>query len=198
MKLKESERQKVIDSVVAMNKGPRMLKLYMDICAKCGTCASQCHIAQSDPSVHTNPARRADHLRKILKRYGTLSGKVLGSLSPNGKLDIDIDRWAKDFYDCTGCRRCAQFCPFGIDNSIITRKGRAIVHSLGKTPFKVAETQRISDEYGNDEGMSFEAFMENVKFLESEMLEETGVEIKIPVGKEKADVLFVPASADLI
>lgn len=198
MNLKESERQKVIDSVTSINKGPRMLNLYMEICAKCGTCASQCHITLSDPSVHTNPALRSDHLRKIYKRYGTLSGKVLGSLMPNGDPDIDIDRWAKDFYDCTGCRRCAQYCPFGIDNSIMTRKGRAIVHSLGKTPFKIAETQRISDECGNDEGIPFEAFKENVKFLEEEMKDETGVDVKIPVGKEKADVLFVPASADLI
>src|SRR5574341_216315 len=161
--LSTAQRQQMVDEVVGINKGPRALMLYMDICARCGTCAKVCHVAQANPARHTNPAVRADHLRALYKRYGTLSGKLLGSLvgADNHRFgDEVLDEWARDFYECSGCRRCAQFCPVGIDNSIITRKGRAIVHKLGKTPKYIVKTQDISDQTGNDEGQSFAAFME--------------------------------------
>ena len=82
---------------------------------------------------------------------------------------------ARDFYECSGCRRCAVFCPLGIDNSVITRKGRAIVHNLGMSPKMMKETQEISDKFGNDEGQSYGAFMEATRFLESELEEEHGI-----------------------
>ncbi len=199
--LTRDQQQQIVNEVVGINKGPRVLMVYMDICARCGTCAKVCHVAQANPDRHTNPAVRADHLRALYKRYGTLSGKILGSLvgADNHRFgDEVLDEWARDFYECSGCRRCAQFCPVGIDNSIITRKGRAILHKLSKTPKYIVKTQDISDQTGNDEGQSFPAFMEAVRFLQEEMKEATGHDIKIPVDKQGAEILFVPASADLI
>ncbi|MEW6363773.1 MAG: (Fe-S)-binding protein [Acidobacteriota bacterium] len=199
--LTKEVRQQVIDDVVGINKGPRALMLYMDICARCGTCEKVCHVAQANPARRTNPAVRSDHLRAIYKRYGTLSGRLLGQLvgADNHRFTDDVlDQWERDFYECSGCRRCAQFCPVGIDNSIITRKGRAILHKLGRSPKYIAKTQQISDETGNDEGQSYKAFMEAVRFLQEEMKEMTGHDIPIPVDKKGAEILFVPASADLV
>ena len=61
-------------------------------------------------------------------------GQALGRLA--GARDFDpagFEEWKDIFYSCTTCRRCAQFCPFGIDNSVITRKGRTILDGLGRT-----------------------------------------------------------------
>ncbi len=194
-----TDHQKMIEAIKEIKRGPRVLQLYMEICAKCGTCAEQCHVSRANPDKRINPAARSDLVRALYKRYVSRSGKILGSLV--GARDVgeeELDVWARDFYECSGCRRCAAFCPLGIDNSVITRKGRAIVHMLGKTPKKIAETQKISDQTGNDEGQGYAAFMDAVSFLEQEMKEETGVDVKIPVDQEGADILFVPASADLI
>ena len=38
----EAQLQKIIDQVKAIKNGPRVLQLYMDMCAKCGICAEQC------------------------------------------------------------------------------------------------------------------------------------------------------------
>ncbi len=191
--------QKMIEQVKAIKTGPQVMQLYMDICAKCGICADQCHVAQTMPMKRTNPAARSDRIRKLYRRYALPGGgfrKIMGSAR-----DIELDElenWVRDFYECSGCRRCGVFCPFGIDNSVIARKGRAIVHALGKSPFMMSETQRISDETGNDEGQTYASFVDACSFLEEEVLDEFGFEVEIPIDKKGADILFVPASADMI
>jgi Fe-S oxidoreductase len=196
----EGDLRKLIDQVKAIKNGPRVLQLYMDLCAKCGTCWNECHVAQASPDQpRMNPAQRADLIRRIYKRYGSSWGGVLKAIGTARDVDLDeLETWARDFYECSGCRRCAKFCPFGIDNSILTRKGRAIVHALGKSPFMMTETQRISDETGNDEGQTYKAFVEACRFLCEEVKDEFGYDVEIPIDRKGADILFIPASADLI
>lgn len=197
--ISQTDIEKTINSVKAIKDGPRALQLYMDICAKCGTCAEQCHVSRANPQRRTNPAARSDLIRKLYKQNGSILTKIRGLFNgqSNNLSQEDIETWVRDFYECSGCRRCAKFCPFGIDNSVITRKGRAIVHALGMSPKMMAQTQEMSDKFGNDEGQTYAAFMNAVEFLESELEEEHGIPIKIPVDQE-ADILFVPASADLV
>ena len=197
--ISQTDIEKAINSVKAIKDGPRALQLYMDICAKCGTCAEQCHVSRANPQRRTNPAARSDLIRKLYKQNGSILTKIRGLFNgqSNNLSPEDIETWVRDFYECSGCRRCAKFCPFGIDNSVITRKGRAIVHALGMSPKMMAQTQEMSDKFGNDEGQTYASFMNAVEFLESELQEEHGIPIKIPVDQE-ADILFVPASADLV
>jgi Fe-S oxidoreductase len=195
----ESDLQTMIDQVKAIKNGPRVLQLYMDLCAKCGICAEQCHVAKTMPEKRTNPAVRADLIRQIYKRYGSTWGKVLKAVGVARDIESDeLETWVRDFYECSGCRRCASFCPFGIDNSVLTRKGRAIVHALGKSPHMMSETQRISDETGNDEGQTYASFVDACGFLVEEVKDEIGLDVEIPIDKQGADILFIPASADLI
>ena len=129
------ERDTVIKAIEAIENGPRVMRTYMEICAKCGTCAEQCPVYYGAPEKGHNPAERSDLIRSIYKRQKTLGGRALGSLAgAHDYAEGEISEWVQRFYECTGCRRCATFCPFGIDNSVITRKGRAIIHSLGLTP----------------------------------------------------------------
>lgn len=195
----QAELDKVIAAVRAIKNGPRVLQLYMDTCAKCGTCATQCHVSQGDPSRRTNPALRSDRIRKLFKEDASAIRKLASLLAGKGHNPIDeesVKEWALEFYECSGCRRCAKFCPLGIDNSVITRKGRAILHSLGLTPTRLVATQEVSDKFGNDEGFNEAAFLDVIKFLEEELEEEHGIPIKIPMNKKGAEVLYVGASAD--
>jgi len=195
----ESNLQTMIDQVSAIKNGPRVLQLYMELCVKCGTCAEQCHVAQAMVETRTNPAARSDLIRRLYKRYGSSWGKVLKSVGMAREIDTDeLEKWQRDFYECSGCRRCAKFCPFGIDNSVLARKGRAIVHMLNKSPFMMSETQRISDETGNDEGQTYASFVDACEFLVEEVKDEIGLDVEIPIDRKGADILFIPASADLI
>ena len=189
----------VIGAIEKLKIGPRALRLYMETCAKCGTCASQCPVYYGKPERRFNPAARSDLIRSVYKRRCTTSGKLFGPLV--GAKDFDpavITGWLEDFYYCTGCRRCANFCPFGIDNSVITRTGRAVLHRLGLTPERLVKVTQISLDMGNTDGATTKAFLDAVKFLEEEMKEEHDVDIKIPVDVEGAEYFYVPPSGDVL
>ncbi|MBI5528642.1 MAG: (Fe-S)-binding protein [Deltaproteobacteria bacterium] len=194
-----SQKETVVKSITALDNGPKVLKLYMEMCAKCGTCATQCPVYYGDESRKYNPPDRSDLIRRIFKKYCTISGKFLGPLVGAGDVDeAELQGWVDRFYSCTGCRRCATYCPFGIDNSVITRKGRAILDQLGLTPATMKKVIEVSLKTGNTDGASVEAFKAAISFLEEEMKDEHGIDIKIPVDVEGAEYLYVPPSGDVL
>ncbi len=194
-----SHETDVVKSISAIKKGPKVLKLYMDMCAKCGTCATVCPIYYGDKDPKYNPVNRSDLIRKIYKKHNTVTGKVLGGLAGAENFsDEEFKEWGDHFYSCTGCRRCAAYCPFGIDNSVITRKGRAILDTLDMTPETMKNVVNISLETGNTDGASPTALKASVDFLEEEMKDEHGIDIKIPLDKEGVDYFYVPPSGDVL
>jgi len=171
-------------AVAGLRSAPRPLQLALDICAHCGQCATACQVSLSSPERRLNPARRANRLREVVAGRRRLDRQELGD-------------WARDFYECTGCRRCAVFCPLGLDNSVITRKVRAILGDIGLSPCRITATQEASDRLGNNEGASEAAIRDMVRFLEEELREEHGVTIRIPLD-EPAPVLFATASSEIM
>ena len=198
-KPKVPEKETVVKGIRAIKDGPAMLRLYMEVCAKCGTCADQCPVYYGAKEKRFNPADRSDLIRAVYKNHETTLGKLLGGLV--GARDYEegeIKSWIDRFYECTGCRRCATFCPFGIDNSVITRKGRAIIHGLGLTPHRLIDVTNVSLETGNTDGCTREGFLDAISFLEEEIKEQCGVDVKIPVDVVGADYFYVPPSGDVL
>ena len=192
-------KQMAVDAIKAIGKGPRALRMYMEMCARCGTCASVCPVYYGKSEKRYNPVQRTDLIRRVYKRYGTLAGRWFGRLAGAEDFDpADAPRWAEMFYECTGCRRCAVFCPFGIDHSVVTRKGRAILDKVGLTPKTMQKVVQVSLETGNTDGVTDAAFREAIRFLEEEMQEEHGEEIRIPVDVVGADYFYVPPSGDVL
>ncbi|MFH1434073.1 MAG: (Fe-S)-binding protein [Pseudomonadota bacterium] len=196
---KNKERETVLKSIAAIKNGPVPMRVAMEICARCGTCAQVCPVYQGKQDARYNPVLRTDRIRRIYRKHNTTSGKMLGGLAgAEDYRDGEIKEWAEVFYECTGCRRCAVYCPMGIDHSVLTRKGRAIVHALNLTPQRLLDVTDVSLKTGNTDGCTPEGFVDTIKFLEEEMKEETGIDIPIPIDKEKADVFFVPPSGDVL
>ncbi len=193
------QAEEVIRAIEAIDGGPKVLRLYMEMCARCGTCSVQCPVYHGSPEHSNNPVVRSDLIRSVYRRHKTPSGKIFGELV--GARDFkasDLDKWVKEFYSCTGCRRCATYCPFGIDNSVITRKGRAILDQLGLTPETMKRVVKISLETRNTDGASPEAFKAAIAFLEEEMRDEHGIDIKIPIDVVGAHYFYVPPSGDVL
>jgi Fe-S oxidoreductase len=175
----------------------RAIKIFLDICSKCGACAQQCHIYLGTGDPKNIPAGRANLLRKAYKRHFTPMGRLFGRLVGAEDLTEELlEDWFRYFYQCTECRRCAVFCPFGIDTSEITSLARQILTSIGVVPKYLAEVVANVRRTGNNVGIPEAAWLNNCAFLEEEIKEETGEEVKIPVN-QSADVLYVPPSADL-
>jgi [DsrC]-trisulfide reductase subunit K len=175
----------------------RSLQVYMDICVRCGACADKCQFYLGTGDPNNMPVARAELLRKVYRRYFTPEGILFGGLTDAEDLTEDVlKQWYTYFYQCSQCRRCSVFCPYGIDTAEITMAAREIMASIGVATKYVTEVVAKVYERGNNLGIPKPAWIDNCQFLEGELKEETGKDIRLPVDEQGADVLLVMPSAD--
>ncbi|MBM4080405.1 MAG: (Fe-S)-binding protein, partial [Planctomycetes bacterium] len=162
----------------------RSLRLFLDLCVHCGACADKCQFFLGTGDPKNMPVARADLFRELAGKRAAFT-------------DATLDEWYTYFYQCSECRRCAAFCPYGIDTAEVTMAAREILAALGIATKYVTEVIKKAHEIGNNLGIPEAAWRDSCQFLEEEMKEETGKDIKIPVNQEGAEALLVPPSADL-
>ena len=175
----------------------RSFKLFMDICVRCGACADKCHyyIGSGDPK--NMPVLRAELLRSVYRKDFTTAGKILGKLAGARKLDKEvIKEWFYYFYQCTECRRCSLFCPYGIDTAEVTMMARELLHELGLGLHWIMDPVSNCNRTGNHLGITPHAFKEIVEFLCDDIEEITGVRINPPFNEPGHEVLFITPSGD--
>ena len=154
----------------------RSLQVFMDTCVKCGACTDKCHyfLGTSDPK--NMPVARQDLLRKVYRRYFTVVGKMLPKLVGAVDLTEEVVRDMYDYYhQCSECRRCAVFCPFGIDTAEVTMAARDILAAIGMG--QKYSNQIIPKVYkiGNNLGLPQPALENTLEGLEEEIEEDIGV-----------------------
>jgi len=176
----------------------RSLRLSLDLCVRCGACTDKCQFFLGTGDPNNMPVARAELLRKVYRRHFTAGGRLAGRLAAaEGLNEAVLEQWYTYFYQCSECRRCAVFCPFGIDTAEITGAAREVMASIGVATKYVTEVVKKAHDIGNNLGIPEPAWRDSCQFLESEMKEETGKDIRIPVNEAGAEVLLVPPSADL-
>jgi len=172
------------------------LLLSMENCMKCQTCSEECPIYLSSGREEIyRPIFRGEILRRIINNYLTPGGKLFNKLSGS---DIDLNwetiaRLAELSYRCTMCRRCAQACPIGVDNGLITREIRKLMsQELGFAPNELHTSGTIKQmKTGSSTGTNPTAMLDIVEFIEEDMKDLYDLEIKIPIDKEDADILLI-------
>jgi Fe-S oxidoreductase len=175
----------------------RSFRLFLDICVRCGACADKCHffIGSGDPK--NMPVLRTELLRSVYRRYFTLPGKIFGKLAGARELTKDVlKEWFYYFYQCTECRRCSVFCPYGIDTCEMTMMGRELLNLVGCNINWVIEPASNCFRTGNHLGIPPHAFKSTVDFAIDELKEITGIDVEVPINRKGAEILFVSPSAD--
>jgi Fe-S oxidoreductase len=175
----------------------RSFRLFMDICVRCGACADKCHffIGSGDPK--NMPVLRTELVRSVYRRYFTLSGKVLGRLAGARDLTEEVlKEWFYYFYQCSECRRCSVFCPYGIDTCEVTMMVRELLDLVGCNINWVLEPAANCYRTGNHLGIPPHAFKSTVDFAVDEIKELTGITVEAPINKKGAEILFISPSAD--
>jgi len=198
-KLPENWKQIVLEGMAERLGKYRTFKIFMDCCVRCGACSDKCHffIGGGDPK--NMPGLRAELLRSIYRKDFTALGKVLGKLGGARELTIDvIKEWSYYFFQCTECRRCSVFCPFGIDTAEITMIGRELLGLLGIYVNWVIEPVANCFRYGNHLAIQPHGFMDTMEFMVDDIEEVTGVRVDLPVNKKGAEVLLVVPSGDFV
>jgi len=183
----------------------RSVKVFMDICVRCGACADKCHffIGSGDPK--NMPVLRAELLRSVYRNDFTTAGKIIGSISKNFKnmigareLTVDVlKEWWYYLFQCSECRRCSVFCPYGIDTAEITIMGRELLNLIGLNIDWIATPVANCYRTGNHLGIQPHAFMDMMDFFTDDIEEITGVKVEPSFMKKGADILFITPSGDV-
>jgi Fe-S oxidoreductase len=175
----------------------RSLKVFMDSCVHCGACSDKCHyyIGTQDPK--NMPVARQDLMRSVYRRYFTLPGKLFPKLVGARDLTKDVlDEWYTYYNQCSECRRCSVFCPYGIDTAEVTMAGREILDAVGYGQKYSNEIIGKVHRIGNNLGLPGPALADTLMGLEEDIKDETGVDVRMPLDEAGAEVLLVTPSAD--
>ncbi len=177
------------------------LEHFIRSSAKCARCAVQCPVYTATGDVKDIPCHRSELLLSVYRRHFTIGGMLKGRISSNDYLtDEKIDEMADAFWNCTACRRCTLECPVGIDHALITHLGRFILSEIGIAPraLIVSTREQLEGKTGNTSAIPLPALVDTLEFLEEDMKEEKGIDIKFPLDVEKAEYLFTPAVSDFL
>jgi len=197
-KLPENWEQIVEDGMKERLEKYRSFKLFMDICVRCGACADKCHffIGSGDPK--NMPVMRAELLRSVYRKKFTAGGKILGKLAGARDLTEDVlKEWWTYLYQCTECRRCSVFCPYGIDMAEITIMGRELTNLLGLNIDWIAAPVANCNRTGNHLGIQPHAYKDMIDFFVDEIEEVTGVSVEPDINRKGAEILFITPSGDV-
>lgn len=175
----------------------RSLKVFLDSCVKCGACTDKCHYYLGTTDPNNMPVARQDLLRKVYRRYYTFAGKyfpwLVGATDMNREV---LDQWWSYFHQCSQCRRCSVYCPYGIDTAEISMAAREIMDSVGKGQKYCNEIVGKAQTIGNNLGLPEPALRDTLESLEEEVYEDTEVKVRYPLDEKGAEVLLVTPSAD--
>jgi Fe-S oxidoreductase len=197
-KIPENWKEIFLETMGDLLKKYRSFRLFMDICVRCGACADKCHffIGGGDPK--NMPVLRAELLRSIYRKYFTVSGKALGKIAGARELNINVlkELWYYA-YQCSECRRCSLYCPYGIDTAEITIMARELLNKFGLNIEWVAGPVANCYRTGNHLGLqphtikdSFDMFCDDIETI-------TGIRVNPSFNRKGAEILVVIPSGDM-
>lgn len=209
----EAEKQEYVDKFLAGLKKLlqkqnnwtflQPLLLSLEHCVKCQTCNDACPVFTATGGMDIyRPTYRSEVWRRLVHKYVKPGGKLFAKFT-HGDVDLNwatVSRLYELCYRCTMCRRCAQTCPIGVDNALITHELRKLFsQELGWAPRELHEKGTMLQlKVGSSTGMNPTVVKDNVEFIDEEMTEETGVEVKTPWDKEGAEVLLIHNAGEIL
>ena len=111
-------KERFLEKMAEVLKKYRSVRVFLDSCVRCGACTDKCHYYLGTGDPRNMPVYRQELMRSVYRRYFTMPGKVFKKLAGTQDLTDDLlELWMIYYYQCSECRRCSVFCPFGIDTA---------------------------------------------------------------------------------
>jgi Fe-S oxidoreductase len=197
-KLPDNWKEILLEGIKDRLKKYRSFQLFMDICVRCGACADKCHFFLGSGDPKNMPVLRAELIRSVYRKYFTLGGKLFGKRAGARELTYDVFKeWWYYFFQCTECRRCSVFCPYGIDTAEITMMGRELINLLGCNTDWIMGPVANCYKKGNHLGLEPHTIKMNIEMMCDDIEEITGIRIEPTFNRKGAEILFVTPSGDL-
>ena len=170
--------QDKIRQILAANDGAR-IRMWLGICTRCGLCAESCFVyLANDRDPRLSPAYKFRHtLGEMYRRKGNVT------------LDFLKKCYEICWLQCTMCKRCSIFCPFGIDIATMIMIARNICHSQGFKPKSLFEFSENCRRSGNHMAIPAEELIDTCDWMAEETEDELkGVEI--PVDRPNVKYMY--------
>ena len=176
--LTEDKIQEVINKVLKNETGAR-LKTYVETCVHCGLCSEACHYYLS----HDNDPK--------FSPVGKVKQTLWEMIKKKGRVSVDFVKQAARISqtECNLCKRCAMYCPFGIDIAYLMLVVRRIVHKLGITPLYIQDTAHSHSVTMNQMWVKEDEWIDTLQWQEEDARDEIAT-LRIPVEKEGADIMY--------
>ncbi len=170
--------EKVVNSVLKGETGAR-LKTYVETCIHCGLCSEACHYYLShDNDPHYSPVGKVKQtIWEMLKKKGNVTPDFIQKAALIAHTE------------CNLCKRCAQYCPFGIDIAYLISVVRRIIHKLGATPLYIQDTVHSHSVHMNQMWVKGDEWPDTLQWQEEEAQAEIP-DLRIPLEKEGADIMY--------
>ncbi len=195
--LLDNWQEVAIAKIGELAKKNRAFQVYLDTCVKCGACTDKCHFFLGTGDPKNMPVARQDLLRSVYRRYYTFAGKYFPWLVGARDLTKEVlDEWYTYYLQCSQCRRCSVFCPYGIDTAEISMAAREIMDTVGVGQKYCNEIIAKLKKVGNNLGLQEKGLRATLEGLEEDIEDETGVSVSIPLDVKGADILLITPSAD--
>ncbi len=155
------------------------MKTWLDICARCGSCADSCFLFLANRRDPTQvPAYKIQStLGQIIRRKGKVDNAFM-------KMCMET-AWAK----CTCCNRCGMYCPFGIDLGIMFSYLRGLCFAQGFVPWELKIGSGMHRVYKAQMDVTTEDWVETCQWMVEENQDDwPGLEI--PIDKVGADIMY--------
>ncbi len=177
-KLTPERIEKTINGVFDNEAGAR-LKAYVDTCAHCGLCSDACHFFLSrDRDPRFSPVGKVKQtIWEMLDKKGKVSAEFM-------KQAIQVAQT-----ECNMCRRCVQYCPFGIDIAYMMSLVRRIGHKLEITPLYIQDTAHSHAATMNQMWVKDDEWIDALIWQEDELRDELP-NARIPLEKEGAEIMY--------
>ncbi|HEX9886334.1 MAG TPA: (Fe-S)-binding protein, partial [Longimicrobiales bacterium] len=138
----------------------------------------------------------------LVRKYVKPGGRLLAPLT-GADIELNwttITRLYELTYRCNLCRRCAQACPIGVDNGLITHELRKLFsQELGWAPAELHDKGTLLQlKVGSSTGMNPVVVRDNVEFIDEDLEEETGIHVTTPWDREGADVLLIHNAGEFL
>ena len=152
---------------------------WLQICANCALCADTCHFYLADNrNPEMIPAYKVRFINEILKGKAEINEEYLQKM------------YSTVYHECNMCRRCALYCPFGIDIGIMVALQRAMLHNVaGIRPAGLMAAIESYKEFGNQMSLTQEDWVDTIEWTIEE-LEDDYPALEIPIDKQNADILY--------
>lgn len=197
-KLPENWKEIILEGLRERLDRFRSLKIFMDICVRCGACADKCHFFIGGGDPRNMPVLRAELLRSIYRKEFTTAGKIMGKFAGARELTLDVlKEWWYYFFQCTECRRCSLFCPYGIDTAETTIIGRELLNLLGLNIDWIQAPVANCYRTGNHLGIQPHAYKDMLDFFCDDIEDITGIRPNPSLNRKGAEILFITPSGDV-